>query len=168
MTALVKAAKALLKILKTRAVPASKAIPVEAKPNSRPLRILVCGGRDFMDRELVFQILDLLLPVCVITGGADGADKFAHLWATTMNVYAPQFFADWNEFGKAAGPIRNALMLKDGKPDLVLAFPGGRVTADLARRARARGVPIITVVPPIYWDEHDEGDAQLAMREPTP
>lgn len=133
------------------------------KLNSRPLRILVCGGRDFDDRELVFQMLDLLLPVCVITGGAEGADKHAHAWATAMEIDRPRFYADWNEFGKAAGAIRNAQMLEDGNPDLVLAFPGGRGTADLARRARARGVPIITVVPPIYRDDHD--DEQLALPE---
>lgn len=44
--------------------------------------------------------------------------------------------------GKAAGPIRNQRMLDDGKPDRVLAFPGGRGTANMVKLAKAAGVPV--------------------------
>jgi hypothetical protein len=36
-------------------------------------------------------------------------------------------------------------MLDDGKPELVVAFPGGRGTADMMRRAREAGVEVIEV-----------------------
>ena len=36
-------------------------------------------------------------------------------------------------------------MLDEGKPDLVIAFPGGKGTADMARRAREAGIEVIEV-----------------------
>jgi len=47
--------------------------------------------------------------------------------------------------GRAAGPVRNAQMLAEGKPDFVVAFPGGRGTADMCKQARARGVKVVEV-----------------------
>lgn len=46
---------------------------------------------------------------------------------------------------RSAGPKRNQRMLDKGKPDLVLAFPGGDGTADMVRKAKSAGVPIIEV-----------------------
>ena len=37
------------------------------------------------------------------------------------------------------------IMLDEGKPDLVVAFPGGRGTADMIRKAEGAGVPVVTV-----------------------
>ncbi len=50
--------------------------------------------------------------------------------------------ADWHEHGRAAGPIRNARMIAEGRPDLVIAFPGGRGTADMVSRARKAGIEV--------------------------
>ena len=55
------------------------------------------------------------------------------------------YMADWDGLGRKAGPIRNQRMLDDGKPDLGIAFPGGRGTADMVRRAREAGVETIQV-----------------------
>jgi len=46
---------------------------------------------------------------------------------------------EWDELGKKAGPLRNQRMLDEGKPDLVVAFPGGGGTKDMvsARLRRA-------------------------------
>jgi hypothetical protein len=49
---------------------------------------------------------------------------------------------DWKRHGPAAGPMRNQRML-DWGPDLVVAFAGGKGTADMVRRARAAGVDVI-------------------------
>jgi hypothetical protein len=53
------------------------------------------------------------------------------------------YMADWDGLGRKAGPIRNQRMLDEGKPDLVIAFPGGRGTADMVRRAREAGVEVV-------------------------
>ncbi|MEM9912925.1 MAG: hypothetical protein AAF922_19365 [Pseudomonadota bacterium] len=45
--------------------------------------------------------------------------------------------------GRAAGPIRNKEMLDEGCPDLVVAFPGGRGTANMVKQAQAAGVEVL-------------------------
>jgi formate dehydrogenase assembly factor FdhD len=44
--------------------------------------------------------------------------------------------------------------LSKGKPDLVVAFPGGRGTADMVRKAQTAGVPVHFA----YADTHDSSD----------
>jgi hypothetical protein len=112
------------------------------------MRILVCGGRSYWNRERVYEVLDELHDgtiTCVITGGAPGADGLAMQWAQARGVQLDLHYADWKEHGKAAGPIRNQRMLDEGSVDLVVAFPGGVGTADMVRRARERGVQVLDV-----------------------
>src|SRR6266403_304742 len=93
------------------------------------MRVLVCGGRDYEDRDAVYAELDALAKehgwLTIIEGGAMGADRLAQDWARDRYHGTVKVVADWKVYGKAAGPIRNAKMLERGKPDLVLAFPGG-------------------------------------------
>lgn len=110
-------------------------------------RVLVCGGRSYTDRRSLHVILDGLKPrpTMIIHGGAPGADNLAWWWAELSGISHWAFHADWKTHGKSAGPIRNQQMLDDGKPDLVVAFPGGNGTADMVRRAKAAGVRVIEV-----------------------
>lgn len=116
------------------------------------MKILVCGGRDFDDRALMAATLAPYKPVPVTTvsehkiiqGGARGADRLAREWAECFGVPYREFPANWERHGKAAGAIRNQQMIDEGKPDIVIAFPGGRGTADMVRRARLSGIPVIT------------------------
>jgi len=108
------------------------------------MRVLVCGGRNFKDRATVYRELEALYPKmgALMSGGAPGADTLAWDWSWTRGLHCERYLADWKAHGPAAGPIRNQRMLDEGKPDLVLAFPGGRGTADMIRRARAAGVEV--------------------------
>jgi hypothetical protein len=117
------------------------------------MKVLVCGGRDFSDRAFAIRVLDEIDPAVVIHGGALGADLIAKEWAVSRVRPHWTFPADWYENGKAAGPIRNQQMLDIGKPDLVVAFPGGRGTADMVRRAEKAGVPVRAFSP-----SSDEGE----------
>lgn len=57
-----------------------------------------------------------------------------------------EYKADWVKYGKRAGPIRNALMLKEQKPDLVVAFyPGGNGTLNMVGLAKRRKVEVLEV-----------------------
>lgn len=112
-----------------------------------PERILVCGGRDYADQAMLFGVLDMAAekgPINAIIQGdcPKGADKLARMWALSRNEHLERFPADWDAHGKAAGPIRNQQMLDEGRPTKVFAFPGGRGTADMVRRAKAAGVPV--------------------------
>jgi len=106
------------------------------------VRVLVCGGREFWDRHRVFQVLDALdpAPSQIIQGGAVGADSLAAEWASERSVPYRTFEADWETHKRKAGPIRNKQMLDEGKPDLVVAFPGARGTANMIRQAKAAGI----------------------------
>lgn len=107
------------------------------------MRVLVCGGRDYHDRDHIWNTLVSIPDVtCIIHGCATGADSEAMIVAEALGIKHAPFRADWHTHGKAAGPIRNQRMLDEGKPDLVVAFPGGRGTADMVKRAKAAGIPV--------------------------
>jgi hypothetical protein len=117
------------------------------------IRVLVCGGRDYEDYWTLFEVLDGLHKsegiTCIIEGGALGADRFARRWAHARGIEnkpCPVSDADWKRHGKRAGPMRNRWMLADGKPDRVIAFPGGRGTEDMMAQARMVGVPVTEIV----------------------
>ena len=116
------------------------------------MRVLVCGGRDYQDANTVGLALaslhtnELRGPITLlIHGGARGADSLAGRWAFDNEVPVSVFFADWNRHGKVAGPIRNQRMIDEMKPELVIAFPGGRGTADMARRAKQAGIDVMEI-----------------------
>ena len=108
------------------------------------MRILVCGGRNFGWRwkekngtitrgiftpeyDLFYDTLSAYLYkkqiTKLISGGAIGADRLAEEFAQQHQLPIEIYYAQWNKYRKSAGPIRNAQMLREGQPDLVLAFP---------------------------------------------
>jgi hypothetical protein len=93
------------------------------------MRVLICGGRAFDDLPFFDSTMDKLHErhrfSVVVHGGASGADAMAHFWAGFNSLPIEVYHADWKRHGKA---------------DLVVAFPGGRGTADMLRRARAAGI----------------------------
>jgi hypothetical protein len=111
------------------------------------LRLLVCGSRDYTNAERVTQVLSSLpRPAVLITGQAPGADRLAEEWATSQRIRIIPFPADWAKYGRAAGPLRNRAMVRDGKPTLVVAFPRDPQaispgTQDMITVARAAGIP---------------------------
>jgi len=134
------------------------------------VRVLVCGGRRYdNDSELpgaaVAKALDglaiirewvtLKIRFSVLMHGAcgvdrskpdwsrlTGADRWAHEWALRNRVPVVAYPADWTTHKRAAGPMRNEEMIIDGRPDLVIAFPGGDGTAGMVELARKYGVSV--------------------------
>ena len=115
------------------------------------MKVLVCGGRDYDDQAFVSQTLSSFVITTIMQGGAEGADTLAQNYALAHFIPLWTFRANWKEHGKAAGPIRNQSMLDYGKPDLVIAFPGGRGTADMVRRAKKAGVLVHIASPAPPW-----------------
>jgi hypothetical protein len=83
-------------------------------------RVLVCGGRDYRDRGAVYAALDSLHAEhrfsMVIAGGARGADALAADWARDRGIPTEIYMADWEHFGRKAGPFRNGRMLAEASP----------------------------------------------------
>lgn len=112
------------------------------------LAVIVCGGRDFCDRAKMWEAMNhLCFPgMTIVHGAAKGADGFAAAWAVSNRYLTWPFPADWDTYGKAAGPIRNQKMLDTAKPIAVIAFPGGKGTAHMVSIARQAGVPVVEVL----------------------
>lgn len=126
------------------------------------MRVLICGGRDYTDWETFRDKLEAialerfprtpedeygnyLYAVTIIQGDAKGADHLAVSWAMVNWAHLLSFPADWDKYGKRAGYIRNKQMLDEGKPDLVIAFPGGKGTDMMVDLARKAGVEVVIV-----------------------
>lgn len=114
------------------------------------MRVLVCGGRTYSNVTRVWEVLCSIEfgqgPIhLIIHGDAKGADTLAKRWAMTFGVQNAAYPAQWHLYDKAAGAIRNKQMAVEGQPDLVVAFPGGRGTADMVRQARRHGIEVMEI-----------------------
>ena len=106
------------------------------------MKLLVCGGRDFRDYESIYSDIEHMMPDLVITGGARGADTLADKAAEKLGIPRVIYPANWTGEGSAAGPNRNRRMLELAKPDLVMAYAGGRGTTNMIMQAAQAGVEI--------------------------
>ena|SRR5271156_3821389 len=106
-------------------------------------RICVTGGRHFDETAYIFAVLDAHHVEVLIHGDCPtGLDHWADEWAKARQIPVRKFPADWDKFGRAAGPIRNQQMVDSGEMDYLLMFPGGRRTYDMYDKAQKAGIPI--------------------------
>lgn len=112
-------------------------------------RVLVCGGRNYNNKKLVYQVLDASHTsqsiACIIHGKARGADSLAAQWARDHNIKEEPYPADWGRRGRSAGFIRNQQMIDEGRPDVVYAFPGGTGTKDMCQRAYKAHITVVKI-----------------------
>lgn len=126
------------------------------------MRVLVTGGRDYDNQIGLFDVLDTLhrqKPITTIIHGAcrviikdgrrtgvmTGADRIADDWARANGIPVEDYPVDHALDGPwpAAGPRRNARMLKGSDPDIVVATPGDRGTKNMKDLARAADVRLL-------------------------
>jgi hypothetical protein len=127
-------------------------------PVPKGKRVLVCGGRDFQDRAFVWAVLEHIKPAFIVTGGQGkkrsnkGADLEAELFAKVNKVPFDVVHADWDAFGRSAGPRRNSeILLRYTDLDWAIGFPGGKGTEDMLKKARLAGLQVL----PFVFDEED-------------
>lgn len=114
------------------------------------MKVLVTGSRNWTDRDLVFKTLDEINPDCIVHGAARGADSYADEWGVSRNVIVRAYPAEWRSYGRAAGSMRNQLMLDDNPDiDLVVAFPlpSSKGTIDMISKAKLAGIKIYRINP---------------------
>lgn len=116
--------------------------------------VIVTGGRNYTNVDAVRGALHAEKPDMVVQGGAPGADKLAARWARAVGVQLVTFEAMWDVHGKAAGSKRNEMMVRFGEAMVltddshsvrVIAFPGGRGTEDVIKRAEDFGFPVLRI-----------------------
>lgn len=115
-------------------------------------KVIIAGGRDFKDYELLERICDHYLQnkgsdiqivsgkqksVDSKTGEEYGADFLGEVYAEKRGFTVEPFPANWSKHNRAAGPIRNRDMAKYA--DALIAFHDGesRGTANMIETARA-------------------------------
>lgn len=98
------------------------------------MRLLICGSRWFGHRDSpvrekekncfyrVVGSFEKEPDLVIIQGGARGADRLAKEFAHHIGCGHEEYAADWETYGKGAGRRRNRQMLKQGQPELVIAF----------------------------------------------
>ena len=108
----------------------------------REVSVLVCGGRKFNGWTAMQRALDRISPDIIIHGAAGGTDSMAGKYAQENNIPCRDFPAEWRRYGRSAGYRRNQQMLDEGKPDLVVAFPGGPGTQNMVKISRQQGFEV--------------------------
>lgn len=124
--------------------------------------ILVCGDRNWDNYAVIHRALfrawnEHLVAtkvagtstrnIIVIHGAAKGADTQGGYAAHRLGFGVRTYPANWNRYKKGAGPIRNSLMLKENKIDLVLAFHDNffesKGTKDMVEKALDAKIPVV-------------------------
>lgn len=118
-----------------------------------PAMMAVCGSRNGRLSDYSLGRLAGLVEEYgvdhVIAGDARGVDAEALNWAKERGLKTTMFIADWDQHGKAAGPIRNKDIAKALRNHygfaFLVAFPGGRGTESMKEKARENGIMVISI-----------------------
>lgn len=103
------------------------------------MRIAVVGSREYPRPDAVRQFVwEQERTTVIVSGGALGVDQIAVAEARRLHMPYEEYLPDWNRYGKRAGAIRNAEIVKQS--DEVVAFWNGtsrgtQITIGLARTA---------------------------------
>lgn len=102
------------------------------------MKLAIVGSRRFNNYEKLKKVLVRYKDITeIVSGGAAGADSLAEKYALENHIPIKVFFANWSKHGKAAGPIRNKLIIE--RADKVVAFhtKNSRGTESSIRFARS-------------------------------
>ena len=116
------------------------------------MRLAIVGSRDYTNYNEFKQYIDRWIskngrPKLIVSGGAQGADKLAEQYARANVIKTQIFKADWQTYGRAAGPMRNTEIVDNS--DAIIAFVGPKSvgTLDTIQKAKLQNklVKIINV-----------------------
>jgi hypothetical protein len=131
------------------------------------MRIIIAGGRDFQDYELVkttfFKVIEdaeivvmdsiteLFKCFEIVSGNAEGADELGERLAYSCGFKLKIFPARWDVHGGSAGYIRNEEMALYAKTDrqkgMLIAFWDGKSsgTKNMIENAKKHGLETVIV-----------------------
>lgn len=109
--------------------------------------LAVVGSRTFQNYTWLEECLEAAFRrgeiSLIISGGARGADSLAIRFARSHGIPFEVISADWERWGRRAGPIRNSELIR--RADAVAAFWDGvsRGTLDSIAKARHSGRALV-------------------------
>lgn len=108
------------------------------------MRVIIAGSRDFEDFEqLAGAVRDSGFRITeVVSGCARGADLLGEVWAEEQGIPVKKFPAEWEKFGKMAGPIRNRRMAQYAQGLIALWDGSSRGTENMIQLAQEKGIPV--------------------------
>lgn len=115
--------------------------------------VTVAGPRDYSNKEFVDEMLEEILsdilakevlPIHIVEGGAYGVDALAKLYALQNELPYTEVKADWDKYGRSAGPRRNQKMAEMSDYCIVF-FKGSRGSASMIAEALKQNVPVYVV-----------------------
>jgi len=109
----------------------------------------IVGTRRFDDYDKFKEIVDNYLefqgirPELIVSGGAPGIDSLAEQYAQNKDIPIKIYPADWDKYGRRAGPIRNTQIV-DACTHL-LALPDSKSigTLDTIKKAELKGIRVM-------------------------
>lgn len=112
------------------------------------MKIIIAGSRSIEDYQTIDHYCNkyiILDATEVVSGTARGVDELGERWAKNYGIPVKQFPAQWSEFGKVAGMIRNSRMANYA--DGLIAFWDGnsRGTKHMIDTAIDRGLEVIVI-----------------------
>jgi len=120
--------------------------------NKSVFRVIIAGGRDSADRDVLFTMADHYLSdkaathdIVIVSGTARGADALGEIYASERGYAIRRFPADWERYGRAAGHKRNAEMADNA--DALISFWDGksRGTKNMIETATKKGLLVRVV-----------------------
>jgi len=110
------------------------------------MKVIICGDRYWDNEDLIFnELSNLPEGTIVVHGGAKGADTIGGMVAMRLGFEVRVYPAEWERYGRAAGIIRNSMMLEE-KPDLILAFHSNieksKGTKDMINKGSKAGIEV--------------------------
>lgn len=118
------------------------------------MSILVCGDRNWTSYTAIYNSLLSLSEewgsnIRIVSGGCVGADKMAVKAAKQLGYEFIEYPADWDTYGRAAGPIRNKQMITEEEIELVMAFhdniASSKGTANMITQAKKQKIPVLLI-----------------------
>ena len=112
-------------------------------------RVVIAGCRNYNNYDEAKVYIDFCLSnvrkendIIIVSGGASGADKMGERYAKENGFEVEQYPADWEKYGRSAGPIRNRQMAE--VCDYVICFWDGksRGTRSMIELAKKYGKPV--------------------------
>lgn len=115
------------------------------------MKVVVCGSRGITDREAIRRAIedaDLAFgPITeIVHGGADGVDEIAGEIASDIGYEVRVFDAMWEEYGEAAGPIRNGEMAQYADAVVAVWDGSSKGTKNMIDQALVHGLDLIVKV----------------------